>query len=48
MRIVHVDEDGNPDQSLGGALIRVFLLQAVIATIVIGILMAVGIIPIPW
>ena len=44
---MHVDENGNPDQSLGKVLMMVFLLQAVIATIVVGILMALGLIPAP-
>ena len=48
MHIVHVDESGNPDQSLGKVLVMVFLLQAVIAAIVVGILMAVGVIPSLW
>jgi hypothetical protein len=48
MHIVHVDENGNPDQSVGKVLMMVFLLQAVIATIVVGSLMAVGVIPALW
>lgn len=48
MRIVHVDADGNPDQSLGKVLMMVFLMQAVIATVVVGILMVAGVIPTLW
>ena len=48
MRIVHVDENGEPDQSLGKVLLMVFSMQAVIAVIVVGILMAVGVIPALW
>ena len=48
MHIVHVDENGNPDQSLGKVLMMVFLLQVVIATMVVGILMAAGVIPALW
>lgn len=48
MRIVHVDEDGNPDQSLGKVLAVIFLMQVIIAAVVIGILMAVGVIPRFW
>ncbi len=48
MYIVHVDESGNPNQRLGKVLVMVFLLQAVIAAIVVGILMAVGVIPSLW
>ena len=45
---MHVDENGNPDQSLGKVLMMVFLLQVVIVTMVVGILMAAGVIPALW
>ena len=48
MHILHVDENGEPDQSLAKVLTMVLLMQVGIATIVLGILMTVGIVPTPW
>lgn len=48
MRIVHVDENGKPDQSLAKVLMMVLLMQVGIATVVLGILMSAGVIPAPW
>lgn len=48
MKILHLDEQGQPDQSLPKVLLVVLLMQIVIAALVIGLLMVTGIIPIPW
>jgi uncharacterized membrane protein len=48
MRVLHVDEDGKPDQGLAKALMMVLLMQVVIAAIVLRILVAVGVLPKTW
>jgi hypothetical protein len=48
MRVLHVDENGKPDQGLAKVLMMVLLMQVVIAAIVLGILVAVGVVPAPW
>jgi hypothetical protein len=48
MRILHVDENGNPDQSFPKVLMMVMLMQAVITIIVVGILIATGVITVFW
>lgn len=48
MHILHVDENGDPDQSLPKVLAMVILMQATIAVIVVGLLILVGVIPTPW
>ncbi len=55
MRIIHVDEKGNPDQPLGLVLRKVLALQAAIwmallsvGAVVVTILIVVGILAAPW
>lgn len=48
MHILHVDENGKPDQSLVKVLTMVLLILFIIATIILGILISVGVIQAPW
>jgi len=59
MRIVHVDEKGNPDQPLGLVLRKVISLQlriwmivltinALVAMVVLTVLMSLGVVAAPW
>ena len=54
MRIVHVDENGSPDQSLGlvlrkvlGLQLRIWTIVAFIVMVVFAILMGLRIVPLP-
>lgn len=51
MLVLHVDENGNPDQGLGKVLVMVLLMLAVVATAVVSIVLlilsSVGVIPAP-
>ena len=48
MQTIHVDENGNPDQTLGRVLEMVVVMQAMIATTVLAIQMVFGVVPLPW